>query len=384
MNQIKTDLKDFQSSDWLILLGVCSLFLPHTLTVIVFVGIVLIALFKFNLMQSIKKQKGNIFIYGFVFLEMLVSFFYRNWTGLLVSLSFLLLFVYIAFYKEHHNEKLLAYMIECSLICSFLLCFYALYQFNQISIANGYHFTDFHIFNSPKRRIVATFQNANIYALMLEFMLALCLYRFLQTKKILLKAWYVFLALFQFSIILLTGCRAALVPLIFVIPIMLFFTKEMKLFALYLVCIVLLLSVVFTHPNLIPRFNDFSTIESRLKIWKTAIKGIQAHPLFGNGPWTYNYIYENYNGHKAVFCHNIYLEMISSFGIIGTIPLLGIIGVYFKEVFACKKTNALLFSLMLSCIVIVAIHGLVDGTLYPIKTNLFLLMILSSYKISNK
>ena len=130
MNQIKADLKEFQLSDWLILLGVCSLFLPHTLTVIVYVGIVFIALFKCELMQSIKKQKGNLFIYGFVFLEMLVSFIYRNWTGLLVSLSFLLLFVYIAFYKEQHNEKLFAYIIECSLIFSFLLCFYALFSKN--------------------------------------------------------------------------------------------------------------------------------------------------------------------------------------------------------------------------------------------------------------
>ncbi len=378
MNQIKADLKNFHLSDYLILIGICSLFLPHTLTIIVFVGIVCVAFFKLDLIEDLKKQKGKAFIYGFIFLEILVSLFYRNWTGLAVSFSFFLLFLYIAFYQAHTSEKLFSYLIECSLICSFLLCFYVLFQFNQISIANGYHFSDFHIFNSPKRRIVATFQNANIYALMLEFMLAVCLYRFLQTKKYVLKAWYVFLALFQFSIILLTGCRAALVPLIFVIPIMLLLSKEKKLFVLYLVFIVLLLAAVFTHPNLIPRFNDFSTIESRLKIWKTAIKGIQAHPLFGNGPWTYNYIYASYHGHKAVFCHNIYLEMLSSFGIIGTIPLLGIIGILFKQVFASKKRDALLFSLMLSCLVIVAIHGLVDGTLYPIKTNLFLLMILSS------
>lgn len=379
MNQIKADLKHFQLSDYLILIGICSLFLPHTLTILVFVGIVCAAFFRLNFIEDLKKQKGKAFIYGFILLEILVSLFYRNWTGLAVSFSFLLLFLYIAFYQAHTSEKLLSYMIECSLFCSFLLCFYALFQFNQISIANGYQFSDFHIFNSPKRRIVATFQNANIYALMLEFMLALCLYRFLQTKKYLYKAWYVFLALFQFSIILLTGCRAALVPLIFVIPIMLLLSKQKKLFVLYLVFIVVLLSIVFMHPNLIPRFNDFSTIESRLKIWRTAIKGIQAHPFFGNGPWTYNYIYESYHGHKAVFCHNIYLEMLSSFGIIGTIPLLGIIGILLKQVFACKKSNALLFSLMMSCIVIVAIHGLVDGTLYPAKTNLFLLMILTSY-----
>ena len=384
MNQINKDLKAFRLSDLLLLIGACALFLPHTLTVIVLVVIVGIAVFKLDLVQNIKDQKWKYLAFGFTLSEAIVSIIYKNWTGLMISASFALLFMYISFFREHINKKVLSYIIECSLLCSLIVCIYALFQFNQISIDNGYQFTDFHIFNSPKRRIYGTFQNANIFALMLEFMLACCLYRFLQTKQILLKVWYVFLAFFQFALILLSGCRAALVPLVFVIPIMLICSKQKKLLITYLICIVIILGTVFTHPNLIPRFNDFSTIESRMKIWKVAVKGIKKWPLFGNGPWTYSHIYARYHGHKAVFCHNIYLEMISSFGIVGTIPLLAYIKELFASVASMKKKDALFFSLAVSCIVIVMIHGLVDGTLYPIKTNVFLLMMISSDKVFSK
>lgn len=374
-------IQKLNPTDWLILISVVSIFLPHTLCAIIVISCMVIALFKYGLIDNVKTQKKNIFGFLFATLSLLVSLYYQNWIGAGISCSVYLLIIYSSYIREHMNPIVFSYAIEFSLIASLLVCIYSLFQFNTISIENGYHFFDFHIFNSPKRRIFGTFQNANIYALILEFMLACCLYRFLETKNNILKVWYVFLALFQFGVLLLTGCRAALVPLIFVIPVLLLCAKEYKLLIVYFIGIVGLLSVIFTHPNLIPRFNDFSTIESRLKIWKVAIQGIKRYPLFGNGPWTYFHIYASYHGHKAVFCHNIYLDMILSHGIVGTILFCCYIRSFISNVCHMKKENLLIFGLMISLILIVCIHGLVDGTLNPLKTNLFLVLVLSADNI---
>ncbi len=369
-------IKQLNSKDWLILISILSIFLPQTLCVILVVGCMVFALFKYELIKDIKSEKKNIFGFLFGILSLIVSLLYHNWIGAGISLIIFLLIIYGAYIREQMNPNLFSCAIELSLVASFLVCIYSLVQFNTISIENGYRFLDFHIFNSPKRRIFGTFQNANIYALILEFMLACCLYRFLETKNNILKIWYVFLALFQFGVLLLTGCRAALVPLIFIIPALLLCAKEYKLLVIYIICIIGLLSILFTHPHLIPRFDDFSTIESRLKIWKVAIKGIKKYPLFGNGPWTYFHIYASYNGHKAVFCHNIYLDMILSHGVLGTALFLCYIQSFISNVVHMKKENLLVFGLMISLILIICIHGLVDGTINPLKTDLFLVMVL--------
>lgn len=381
METIKNDVKSFTPVDWMLIIGAASLFLPHVISVVLLSVICFIAFLKYDILKDIFAQKGKAVTYSFFLLEVIVSLVYKNWIGAGIMMSFFLLVIYIAFYREHISQKVFAYILDISLILSCVVCVHALFQFNQISVTNGYKFTDFHIFNSPKRRIYGTFQNANIFALMLEFMLAVCLYRFLQTKQFLLKVWYVVIALFQFSVLFLTGCRAALVPLIFVIPILLGMNGFKKLLGLYLVCIVALLVVVFNYPKLIPRFNDFSTIANRVKIWRTAIKGIKLYPLFGNGPWTYFHIYQRFHGHKAVFCHNIYLDCISCFGLVGTALFLGYVKTLIDHVRSVRKENRFFYSLVLSILAIVLIHGFVDGTINPLKTNVFLLMILSSDKM---
>ena len=207
METIKNDVKSFTPVDWMLIIGAASLFLPHVISVVLLSVICFIAFLKYDILKDIFAQKGKAVTYSFFLLEVIVSL------GAGIMMSFFLLVIYIAFYREHISQKVFAYILDISLILSCVVCVYALFQFNQISVTNGYKFTDFHIFNSPKRRIYGTFQNANIFALMLEFMLAVCLYRFLQTKQFLLKVWYVVIALFQFSVLFLTGCRAALVPL---------------------------------------------------------------------------------------------------------------------------------------------------------------------------
>ena len=76
-----------------------------------------------------------------------------------------------------------------------------------------------------------------------------------------------------------------------------------------------------------------STFASRIKIWKTAFICISMYPLFGWGPQTYKKFYPLVHGHKAPHAHNIYIDSILSYGVIGTILVLCYTFVLNKEIF---------------------------------------------------
>ncbi len=199
MDQIRKDFSSFQQSDWLILTIVTAVFLPYVISMGILACVVTYLFFKGHLIDCIKQQRGARWIYSLLVISSIISIIYQNWQGLLMLVGFFGLFSYTSYYEQKTHPKLLAYIIEWSLLLSIVVNIVGLFQFNYVSHLGGYSFFDFEIQNSPKRRITGSFQNANIYALMLEYMLACCLYRFLQTKRWSLKVWYVCLALVEFG-----------------------------------------------------------------------------------------------------------------------------------------------------------------------------------------
>jgi O-antigen ligase len=86
------------------------------------------------------------------------------------------------------------------------------------------------------------------------------------------------------------------------------------------------------------------------------------------------------NGHKAPHAHNIYIDSILSYGIIGTIILLAYIFVLNKEIFVSntRKENPALFGMMMCFIAIVLVYGLLDCTLNIVATGTLCFIILNS------
>ncbi len=377
METIRKDLKEFQWTDWLVMVMTTGVFLPHTVCMAVLLGCCIAVAVKGGIKMLVEKSWEYYCLYAFLLLEIIVCTFYKNWDGLLIIIGFVGVFLYTGFYRKTAHKKLLIYLIEWALILSLLTAVLGLIQFNHVSQLGGYSFWDFEIQNSPKRRITGTFQNANIYAMILELVLICSFFRFLCIKNWKRRFYYMFVAGVQFFMILLTGCRAALVPIVFIIPLMLAMHKKKRMLMVYCGLFTIAAIAVFMKPDLIPRIDDISTIQSRVKIWKCAVEGIKEYPLFGNGPWTYHRIYPQFHGHKAVHSHNIYLDCVLSFGIIGCTLLAGYVIGLLKDVWSTYKKDRLLFSLMGACFLVIGIHGLVDGTIHPIKVMLLFMMIVN-------
>lgn len=379
LSTLKEELHSFQNTDWMLLMITVSLFLTQYVTAGVLILYLGWMIYNKQLWSAVKEQPGALWIYLFVFLEIVVSLFATNFTGLVNAIGMLLVVGFISGYRKQIHPKLFHYMIDIMLIGSIFVGILALFQFADFSAQKGYDFFEFHIQNSPKRRIMATFDNANLYATMLEFWIFFCVYRFIQCKGLLKRIFYVVIGLFNFGLLYLTGCRTALLPLVVIIPLFFFLAREKKWLLLSLVGLGIGIILVFMEPDLIPRITDMSTLESRFKIWNCAWMGIQNYPIFGLGPQSYHLYYQMFNGHKAPHAHNIYVDSLASYGIVGTLLIIYYACRYLlPEIGNVRLYDRQLFGLIIGFILIFLIHGLLDVTMNVLATALVFMMILNA------
>lgn len=374
------DLKAFNSYEKSILIAVAGLFLPFQYASIVVGMVILYAVVKTNLLESVKKQPGALWLYSFIGLQIVVSLFYQNWIGLLNSFGYLGIGLFIAYYRQQLNPKLFQYILSEILLLSLFAAAYGLYEFKIVSENNGYSFFDFKIQEKPKDRINSTFMNANFYATICEFAIVFCLYKFIRTQAIHSRIMYLGIALVNFVMMLLTGCRTALLPFVFVFLVFFWQCKEKGWFCFSATAEGAALLLVSQFPKLIPRITNMKTFASRMKIWKTAKEAILMHPVFGQGPQTYGFVYKSLHGHKAPHAHNIYIDSILSFGIVGTILGVGYFVSLWKEIkkYKMHEEDKYVFPMILCFIVIALVHGLLDCTLNFVATGMIFMMILNS------
>lgn len=378
-------LEKLQLSKEDICIWICalSILLPINACAVVIAICMIYQLVKGRLLTCIKEQPGFQFMIPFCLLEIVVSYFYSNMVGVVNAIGMLLVAGYIAYYRKYVNSRIFEYILDSLIFLSILIGIYGLFEFKYLSDLGGYSFFEFHVQNSPSRRIHVFFDNANLYAMMIEFFITSCLYRWVKTDSIKLKVYYVLVGLFNIGMLYLTGCRGGFLPLAIVVPLFFILYGKKKYILISVGLIGVACCLLLVMPDLIPRLSDVSTIESRVKIWKGAIEGIKMYPLFGNGPQTYGHLYATYGWHKAPHAHNIYIDMVSSYGIVGTILLLGYFVYILKEVFQTKGNKAL-FSLMVCFFVILLVHGLFDCTLNVLATSIFFFMVTNAGCIQKK
>ena len=380
VSQVIHDIQMFDSLEKSILIAVAGLFLPFQFAAAVLVFVLVYAAFKGELIHAIRHQLGAVWFYSFCVLEVVVSCAAQNWTGLVNALGFVLIGFFIAYYRRNLTPKLFQYVLSEIIALSWLCAAYGLYEFNKVSVRSGYEFFDFVVQNRPKDRINSTFMNANFYATIIEFVIVFCLYKFMRTKKVPFRIYYVITACLNFFMMLLTGCRTALLPFVFIFPIFFWADKKKWWFIASLVAESIGFVIVLFNPELVPRYDQMSTLNSRIKIWNAAWLLFTMFPLFGLGPQTYGHMYKRLHAHKAPHAHNIYLDALASYGIVGTFLLLGYGIRLWKEIFSSYKRSKdpAVFSMILCFLVIFFVHGLLDVTMNFLATGCIFLMILNS------
>lgn len=306
------------------------------------------------------------------------SILYQNILGIGCSFILLIVFISACDLHKHCDAHFYDRFIKLTLFMS-VLCFgHALLEYLNITESLNYQFTDLIIPDLPKYRVNSVFFNANYYAMMCEFFVVIALGKFITSEN---KGIYLFIIFCNLCGLYLTGCRTAWPALAVAIPV-LFYMADKKKTALGILLIEVLLGLfILIEPDLLPRLESSdSSMDVRIGIWQTAFQQFKTSPLIGHGPLTYLQVYPQFNGIATQHAHNIFLDALINFGLIGVFPLLIFILGRLKEAFKLKDIRK---ALVLSLSVVVVIHGLLDATIFWSQTSfLYLALLMMTGKLN--
>ena len=368
----KLQVKDFDSL--VVLLLTVSIFAPFYFSVITTCGIAIMTMMNCKKREHIFSSPYSKFLLGFLIIPFFVSATYNNYWGMLYSIVVIAGVICGFYIKNVMTRPLFNNVMDTACFASVWCAFIAIYQkISSYSVA-------------PQYRPISAFHNANSYGMMIEFIIIIAIYRIFTNAR--LKRLY--LAVIGLNLIGLYLCASlsAFTAVAFAVMTMLIFKGRYKLAGglILMACVFVVIGLVF--PSIFPRGMEAidSTYSQRLSIWATAIKGISLHPVLGTGPMSYQMICEQLGGYKTYHCHNLLLDTLLNFGVVGFGAIsfylfmqLKLLVLRFKNNI-CKNMNILL----VAAFVAIGVHGMTDVTIFWIQTGMLFILMFSSTGIASE
>lgn len=368
---------NYSFEEYCIMCIACTIFLPYYFSVCSIILFLFYLAVKGKLFKSIRIVPKAWFAIIFCLLTSFVAVLYQNYIGAFCGLVILCIMIFTIYYRTIINKRLFELLMDACCIISLFCVIWAIMEYTKIVDQLGLDFFMFEIEDNPKYRVNSTFFNANYYAMMIEFIVLICVYKMMQMKTKRRIIFYTIVIIANLFALYLTGCRTAWIPFVVTIPLMFLMNMRLRFFTISMSTILVGGMSILFHPQLMQRTSIFIDFMKRAKIWKTAIYGIMEHPLFGQGPLTYMHIYKKYHGHPTQHAHSVFLDPLLSHGVI----LVIVFGIYLfvniKEHWLLfkRKIDIRLCSLFTAFVLTVLIHGMLDYTIYWIQTaQLFLLV----------
>lgn len=361
------------------ILFISNLF-PFYITVVTF-AVVFIFLFLVGLLGPQYSQKEvPTSIWIFIAYSAVISFVYQNWAGVAISVAYIIIAIYFNYYQQVIKPYFVEELLNIALIGSFILFIFATFEYLNWIPEWDYTFISPEINRIHNGRAEATFANPNYYSMMLEFFFFIGIYKFMRTTKIRKKLVYIFIAFCNLFATVYTGTRTSLLVVIGTLFVF-YYVLGYKKTAIGTFITATATCIILYFLGLLPRFEDLGfAFEDRFVIWETGLKGLKDNIWFGQGPLTYLHIWADYGEKYTQHAHNIILDTLLSYGVIGTgillVPIVNLAG----KINQMRQYPILRHRLALVCSFcsIVLLHGMFDLTIFWIQTAfLFLFVVLS-------
>jgi O-antigen ligase len=357
----------FTLDERLLLVLIISLFLSVYIAA-TFMGLLaLYVLIRRPMPGNLAKSGSLPYLVTFVILSLAVSLYYENWIGAAIALGMGAAFLTMTFARAIMTSRLMNAIIQVCCVSSWMCAGVAFIQ-RLVFLRAGKAY-----------RASSTFFNANIYAAVIEIIVLFCVYKLL-TAKGWQKVFYLATIALNLAGLYLSNSRTAAVALSLAVLTMVILNGRPVAFISAFLTIAALIAAVYLIPGASLRYQDIGTdFTTRKEIWLTALKGIIAHPLFGQGGCTYLLIYAKYGGPAAIHSHNLFLEPLLDWGLAGT----ALLAAYFAKSLRAlrfgyrKNQNAKPFYLLVAVLMCVALHGLDDVTIFNVQAGMLIILTLS-------
>ncbi len=349
------------------------LFLPFFLGALGMASAAVYALSKSGLRKKIMTGRGTYLLYAFCLLTFVVSLCYMNWRGILGGVAIFLLFTYGLFLRVIMTEKLYHYLIKIICGLSVLSSLYAMTQMWHIWPLT----TDY--------RAYSTFFNPNYYATIAGFVILLCVYKLSCFKGG--RLFYFICMLFNLVGVVSTGCRTAWLALGVGVVAMLFFQKRYKWMVGIAVLGAAVLVIGIVQPDWIPRFDSIGySATDRFRIWESGASVLPDSLWVGKGLYTYYYSVLHQTVDFMVnkpHSHNLYLDFLLNFGIVGCAMLLIVLAGLIRAV-AIKVRRGCpsrVWTVMAGIFIGILVHGITDVTILGVETSIMMVTLFSGVGI---
>ena len=242
------------------------------------------------------------------------------------------------------TKKQLMMILNVLIVVATLTAVYGIYQYVNGDVYSK-AWLDGEMFEEIKMRVYSTLENPNVYGEYLLFIIPI-IASLLWTEKGWKKKLFYFVCLGITGIaLILTFSRGCYLGIIFAIFILAIIIDKRFIF---LGIALLLLSPFILPDAIINRFMSIgnmadSSTSYRVYIWMGTLAMLKDFWLsgVGMGITSFNTIYPiySYNNIVAPHSHNLYLQVIVEYGIVGFIVMAGVMYNYFKELFISMKVK---------------------------------------------
>ena len=238
-------------------------------------------------------------------------------------------------------------------------------------------------------RVASVYFNENYYSTVIEFIVIIALYLLFKSTNKKAKVFYGFVVTINIIGLYLSQCRTAYMAV--TISIVTFFLIHLSkkqlcgiIFCILIIALLMTLCSKVINIEVLERFNLNRLISDfgfRSGIWKTALNSVKDYPFFGHGYYSYGAVMNNSTAmaqYTAIHAHNLIIEILMDFGIVGTALLLAYCIISVKKCLelsiASKEKTSL--ALIISTVLSIVVHGIFDITVIFPQTGFFVVFLL--------
>ncbi len=354
-----------------VLIFTISIFLPFYFSLVTVSCIAFLTIVKCRIRTKAFSAPYTKLIFTFLAGSFFVAAIYNNYKGMAYSILIYAIVTCGLFFRSIMTKRLFHFSMDTACAASVWCAVIAVVQKATAYAA------------APNYRPVSVFTNANYYGMMIEFVVIIALYRIFTNPK--RAPFYAMVLACNFVGLYLTASCSSMLATICAAAVILIYKRKSKVTLVFAVSAAVGLLLVLLFPAILPRSSVAleTTVAQRFSIWGASWRAIKGTPIFGRGATAYQMICEQFGGYKTYHCHNLFLDTLLNFGIVGLVAistyLIRMVRLFILK-FRCNVCRGMDI-LAFAALTAVLVHGLTDVTILWIQTGALFFLILSSVGI---
>ena len=379
---------------WLSLTVFLTPFLPTMVCIamILFTGVTLGLKLLTTPNMKLKYSKVNVWLLIFILIVGITAF-----TSISLEESLNIALVMIAFAFSYfiiintiENKKQFKSLLYLFVIAAALSAVYGIYQYIFGDVYSQ-AWLDAEMFEDIKMRVYSTFENPNVYGEYLILAIPIAVSLFWTEKGFWKKAFLLGIVAITTLAMVLTFSRGCWLGILLALAILAVIIDRRFI----ILGLIGLMCLPFVLPDtIIQRFTSIgdmsdSSTSYRVYIWMGSLAMLKDYWFsgVGLGETSFNTIYPlySYNNIQAPHSHNLYLQIVSQFGILGLIMFLGVVYNFYKEatISMLKKKNIILAGIIAGMTGFF-LESMFDYTWYNYRVILIFWMVLAFGTVASK